>query len=99
MKELVPMGIVYLLNSCYKDNDDEVLGTFDSMEALLAYFARTVSADHKEEDPAAVIDLVATLTADLLGKGDHDECVDGRTRYWYSEFTVLGIKKEDANES
>ena len=98
MKELVEKGTVYVLNSRYKDNDDETLGAFDSMEALLAYFARTVSADHKDEDPAAVIDLVATLTANLLGKGDQDECTDGRTHYWYSEYDVMGFKENEEED-
>lgn len=92
MKELVKKGKVYVLNSCYKDNDNEILGTFDSMDALLVYFARTVAADHKDDDHGVSVDLVATLTASLIGKGSNDDgCVDGRTRYWYSEFDILGF--------
>lgn len=99
MKEIVEKDKVYVLNSCYKDNDDKILGAFDSMDALLVYFARTVSADHKDDDPGVVLDLVATLTASLLGKGsDDDGCVDGRTRYWYSEFYTLGFPENDNEE-
>ena len=98
MRELIETGEVYLLNACYKDNDDEVMGCFASMDALLAFFARTIQADHKNEDPLEIMELVASLTADLLGKGSNDECVDGKTRYWYSEFDVMDFKTADGEE-
>lgn len=98
MKEIIETGKVYLLNACYKDNDDEVMGCFASIDALLAFFARTIQADHKNEDPGEIVELVASLTADLLGEGSNDECVDGRTRYWCSEFDVMDFKTADDEE-
>lgn len=99
MKEIVKTSKVYLLNACYKDSDDEVMGCFASMDALLVFFARTIQADHKNEDPEEIVELVASLTADLLGEGSNDECVDGGTRYWYSEFDVMDFKTtEDKDE-
>lgn len=99
MKELGKKGTVYILYACYKDNDDEVMGCFASMDALVAFFARTIQADHKDEDPVEIMELVALLTADLLGKGSNDECVDGKTRYWYSEFDFMDFKTtEDEDE-
>lgn len=91
MKKLVEKETIFLLNACYKDNDDEELGAFDSMEALTTFFAKTILTDHKNEDPAAVAALIATKTADLCGQGDADECIDGRTRYWIHEIDVMSV--------
>lgn len=91
MKKLVEKETIFLLKACYKDNDDEELGAFDSMEALTTFFARTILADHKNEDPAAVMDLIATKTAELCGQGDADECIDGCTRYWIHEENVMSL--------
>lgn len=104
MKKLVEKETIFLLKACYKDNDDEELGAFDSMEALTKFFARTILADHKDENPAAVMDLIATKTAELCGQGDADECIDGRTRYWIHEINVMSVidvpdeKKEKPEE-
>lgn len=91
MKKLVEKETIFLLKACYKDNDDEELGAFDSMEALTTFFARTVLTGHKNEDPAAVMELIATKTAELCGQGDADECIDGRTRYWIHEINVMSV--------
>lgn len=99
MKKLVKKGTVYVLNACYKDNDNEVMGCFASMDALLPFFARTIQEDHKDEDPGEIMELVASLTADLLGEGSNDECVDGRTRYWCSEFDVMDFKTKENKKS
>lgn len=98
MKDLVKKCTVYTLHSQYKDNDEEVLGAFDSIEAMLSFFAKCVAEDYpnNEKEPAYVTALVARLTANLLGKGDADECVDGRTRYWYGEYDVMGFNKEES---
>ena len=93
MKELVEKGTVYILNACHKDNDDEVIGCFASMNALLTFFARMIAEEHKNEAPSEIIYLVATLTKDLLGQGSANECRDGRTRYWYSELEILGFEE------
>jgi len=98
MRKLIETGKVYILNARYKEYDDEVMGCFASMDVLLAFFARTIQADHKNEDPREIVGLVALLTADLLGEGSNDECVDGRTRYWYSEFDVMDFKTADGEE-
>ena len=91
MKKLVEKETIFLLKACYKDNDDEELGAFDSMEALTTFFARTILADHKNEDTAAVMGLIDTKTAELCGQGDADECIDGRTRYWIHEVNVMSV--------
>ena len=91
MKKLVEKETIFLLKACYKDNDDEELGAFDSMEALTTFFARTILGDHKNEDPAAVMGLIAMKTAELCGQGDADECIDGRTRYWIHEISVMSV--------
>ena len=94
MTELVEKGKVYVLTARYKENDDEVLGVFDSKQALFAQFARCIREDHKGEDEADVTALVADLTADLVHQGDHDECVDGKTTYGLAEYAVMGVKEQ-----
>jgi len=98
MRKLVEKQTIYTLNCCYKDNDSEVLGAFDSVDALLAFFGKFISQDHREDPVEDTACLIATLTANLLGEGDDDECVDGRTRYWYEEFKVMGFEEEEVEE-
>jgi len=88
MKKFVEKGTVLLLKACYKDNDDEELGAFYSMDVLLRFFARMIMSDHKGEAPDKIAEIVALRTAELCGEGENDECVDGRTRYWISEIAV-----------
>ena len=102
MKKIVETEKVFILKACYKDNDDEELGVFDSMEALLRFFARSILEYHKGEDRVEVAETVAILTAKLCGEceaeGDDGECIDGRTRYWVSEMDVLGLVDVSGDE-
>ena len=95
MKSIYTNGTVHILMSCYNENDNNVVGVFDSMEALLTYFARKIAIEHKKDDPRDVLELVARLTAYLVDNACDNECVDGRTRYWYCEHELLGFKKEE----
>lgn len=43
------MKKVYLLHETYKDNDQETIGAYDSMEALCLGFARVIAEDRLTE--------------------------------------------------
>lgn len=88
MKKFVKKATILLLKARYKDNDDEELGAFLSMDVLLRFFARTIMPNHKGEALDKIAEIVALRTAELCGKGENGECVDGNTRYWIHEIAV-----------
>jgi len=97
MDKLEVARTVLILNAQYKECDTEVMGTYDSMDALLVHFSRILMKEHNKEDPGEVATIIARRTADLLGEGE-DECVDGRTRYWYEEHEVLTLVNDNSEE-
>ena len=92
---------VYLLQSTYKECDQETLGAYKSMKGLCRGFADVIAQDclvdfgEKDENSdlsvmvKKVARKVARLLPDLL-KVDfcEDECRDGRTVYGYEALPV-----------
>lgn len=93
MNKLEVARTVLILNAQYKECDPEIMGTYDSIDALLTHFSEILRNDHKKEKPKDFAEIVAHRTADLLGDSTADGCWDGRTRYWYEEHEVFTLKK------
>lgn len=86
-------GTVFVLNASYKECDPEIMGAYDSIDALLTHFSEILKNDHKKDKPKDFAEIVAHRTADLLRDRSVDGCWDGRTRYWYEEYEVFTLKK------
>lgn len=86
------MDTVYILDARYKDNDDEILGAYDSLEALCVGFARSVAELLRSggDMHPHIADTVARMMPSFLRVhgAKEDECRIGGTVYGWHTLAV-----------
>ena len=105
------MKEVYILKSTYKDNDPEMIGAYDSMQAMMRGFAKSIADDIIENPRAGVEEKVeyeiAKALADLIPAffdedypRDEEGCISyGKTTYGYETMEVESVEDGDDGES
>lgn len=112
-KEKKPKKEVYILQATYKENDPENIGAYDSMQAMMRGFAKSIADEilgypEKGGVEQKIAHEVAKTLADLIPAFfDHDYPRDeegyiryGKTTYGYEIMQVEGVdeNEEDENE-
>jgi len=114
-KEERKIDKVYILTESYKDNDPEISGVYDSIEAACRGFADRIAAGcvadiypgpgmdippKVEEAARASARTVARLLPTLIGSDfGDDECRDGRTVYGLMEETLESVEEDEEEEA
>lgn len=108
-----PKNEVYILQATYKDNDPETIGAYDSMQAMMRGFAKSIADEilgypEKGGVEQKIAHEVAKTLADLIPAFfDHDYPRDeegyiryGKTTYGYNTMQVESVdeNEEDENE-
>ncbi len=108
-----PKKEVYILQSTYKENDPETIGAYDSMQAMMRGFAKSIADEilgypEKGGVEQKIAHEVAKTLADLIPAffdddypRDDEGCIRyGRTTYGYDVMQVESVdeNEEDKNE-
>jgi len=92
---------VYILFERYKDDDNEVVGVYDSAKAMAAGLAENLAITCNalnDEDSENITELVASMTAMLIDPNCEDECRYRNSVYTYGIWPVHTAKKAREEE-
>lgn len=108
-----PKKEVYILQATYKDYDPETIGAYDSMQAMMRGFAKSIADDiignprtGAEEEVGYKIaktlaDLIPAFFDENYPRDDEGYIRYGRTTYGYETMEVESVEEEneeDGNE-
>ena len=102
---------VYILHATYKDNDPETIGAYDSMQAMMRGFAKSIAdeilgnprtgAEEKVgyEIAKTLADLIPAFFDENYPRDEEGYIRDGKTTYGYETMEVESVEDEaDENE-
>lgn len=109
-KEKKPKKEVYILQATYKDNDPETIGAYDSMQAMMRGFAKSITQDVLSDNIGVKFDKVAMMLAVTLADlipaffddnypRDEDGCIRcEKTTYGYETMEVESVEEENEED-
>lgn len=101
---------VYILHETYKDNDPETIGAFDSMQAMMRGFAKSIADEiignprtGSEEEVGhkiakALADLIPAFFDDDYPRDDEGYIRYGKTVYGYDTMPLEGVDNVESND-